>query len=38
MRDGAACMHGTSLAWEFRIVKRLGMKMSGDIVDSMDGW
>ena len=38
MRDGATCMHGTSLAWEFRIVKRIGMKMSGDIIDSMDGW
>ena len=38
MRDGAACMHGTSLAWEFRIVKRMGRKMRGDIIDSMDGW
>ena len=27
-----------SHAWGFRIVEQMGMKISGDIIDSMDGW
>lgn len=38
MKDGAARVHGAPLAWESKMVKRMGMKMSGDLIDSMDGW
>ena len=38
MKDGAARVHGAPLAWESKMVKQMGMKMSGDIIDSMDGW
>ena len=37
MKDRAVRVHGASLAWESKMVKQMGMKMGGDIIDSMDG-
>ena len=35
MKDGAARVHRDPLAWESKMVKQMGMKMSGDIIDSI---
>ena len=35
MKNGTARVHGDPLAWESKMVKQMGMKMSGDIIDSI---